>query len=139
MANNSHTQRKYPPVADRVEQFQAAWQELAPEETFAGMTLAEFDTAVAPVRAHELEMKALAAQKSAAVKRRKTLDTEARKVLRKVANAVRAHLSYGEDSELYRAMGYVTLSERRSGLVRQGAQEGDEPTEAESPAAGEAA
>lgn len=138
MANQSHKPRTYPPVADRVEQFHAAWRELAPEESFAGMTLAEFDAAVAPLREHELEMQALAARKSAAVKRRKALESTTRGVLRKVANDVRANLSFGEDSELYRAMGYITLSERRSGLVRPGNSD-DDPTGPDQPAAGKAA
>jgi len=36
-----------------------------------------------------------------------------------VAKAVRGHFAYGEDSKMYRAMGYVPLSERQSGLTRK--------------------
>lgn len=36
-----------------------------------------------------------------------------------MVNAVRADEALGENSDLYRAMGYVTKAERKSGLTRK--------------------
>jgi hypothetical protein len=41
---NMATKRKYPPTADRVGIFTAAWREIAAEASFARMTLAEFES-----------------------------------------------------------------------------------------------
>jgi len=38
-----------------------------------------------------------------------------------VVNAVRADIEYGEDSALFKALGYVPKSERKSGLRRTAA------------------
>jgi hypothetical protein len=39
--------------------------------------------------------------------------------LRNLVKGVQSHPEYGEDSPLYRAMGFVPFSERRSGLTRR--------------------
>lgn len=123
--------RQYPPVAERVGIFIAAWREIAPEASFAGMTLAEFETATTPVEANADKLLALAAQTSAALREKGEVESTARVLLRKVANSVRGDDAYGEDSPLYRAMGYVPLSERRSGLTRGTPTGSDEPPAAE--------
>jgi len=40
-------------------------------------------------------------------------------LLRVVVKGVQCHPAHGENSPLYRAMGYVTFSERKTGLVRR--------------------
>jgi len=40
-----------------------------------------------------------------------------------VVNSVKGHPSYGENSDLYRAMGYVTTTDRATGLTRKGSVE----------------
>lgn len=40
-----------------------------------------------------------------------------------VVNSVKSHPTYGENSDLYRAMGYVTTTDRATGLTRKGATE----------------
>ena len=116
--HNKMAKRKYPPVAERIGIFQAAWREIAPEATFAGMTLVEFEAATQPVAGNTDKLQALAAQTSAALREKGEVESAARELLRKVANGVRGNDQYGEDSPLYRAMGFVPLSERRSGLTR---------------------
>jgi hypothetical protein len=68
---------------------------------------------------------------AAAQTERRQLDQDAREVLELVINAVRGNPNHGPNSQLYRALGYVPKSERRSGLSR-----GTTPT---APATGEAA
>ena len=114
------TKRKYPPTAERVGIFQAAWREIAAEASFAGMTLAEFETQTAPLAQSIQRLQALDAQYAAELKARDEADAAVRETLRIVVNAVRGDPAYGEDSRLYRAMGFVPLSERQSGLTRKG-------------------
>ena len=114
------TKRKYPPTAERVGIFQAAWREIAAEASFAGMTLAEFETQTAPLAQSIQRLQALDAQYAAELKARDKADAAVRETLRIVVNAVRGDPAYGEDSRLYRAMGFVPLSERQSGLTRKG-------------------
>lgn len=113
--------RKYPPTAERVGIFLAAWREIAAEASFAGMTLAEFETQTAPLTQSLQRLQSLDAQYAAELKARDEADTAARETLRIVINAVRGNPAYGEDSRLYRAMGFVPLSERQSGLTRKSA------------------
>ncbi|MCP5532843.1 MAG: hypothetical protein H7A49_10690 [Akkermansiaceae bacterium] len=111
--------RKYPPTAERVGIFQAAWREIATEASFAGMTLAEFETQTAPLATSMQRLRTLEVQTAAELKARDEADAAARETMRIVANAVRGDPAYGEDSQLYRAMGFVPLSERQSGLTRR--------------------
>lgn len=110
--------RKYPNVAERITMFRAAWKKLAPSGSFAGMTLAEFETRVAAVQENIDRLVALDAEYAAALTGRKQAELEARGVLELVVNAVRGSLDFGPNSELYKALGYVPKGERRSGLRR---------------------
>lgn len=116
---NMATKRKYPPTAERVGIFQAAWREIAAEASFAGMTLAEFETKTAPLAQSTAKLQALDAQYAAELKARDEADTGAREAMRIVSHGVRADPAYGEDSALYLAMGFVPLSQRQSGLTRK--------------------
>lgn len=116
---NMATKRKYPPTAERVGIFTAAWREIAPEGNFAGMTLAAFETKTVALAQSVQRLQALDAQYAAELKTRAEADAEAREAMRIVANSVRGDPAYGEDSALYRAMGFVPLSERQSGLTRK--------------------
>lgn len=124
--------RRYPNPTERVALFRAAWSELAADTNFAGMTLAEFETATNPLVENDTRLKQIAAQNSAALREKYVLEGSVKELLRRIGNAVRGHDGYGEDSALYRAMGFVPFSERKSGLTRATAE--DPP-----PAAGEAA
>jgi hypothetical protein len=114
------TKRKYPPTADRITIFIAAWREIAPEASFAGMTLAEFETKTAPLAESTARLQALDAQYAAELKARDEAETAAKETMRMAAHGVRGNPLFGDDSRLYRAMGFVPLSERQSGLTRKG-------------------
>jgi hypothetical protein len=116
---NMATKRKYPPTADRVGIFTAAWREIAPQASFAGMTLVEFETKTAPLAQSTAKLQALDAQYAAELKARDEAETVAKETMRMAAHGVRGNPAYGEDSQLYRAMGFVPLSERQSGLTRK--------------------
>jgi hypothetical protein len=57
-------------------------------------------------------------QLEAAKKKRQECDAASADVCAKVVNAARGDIEYGEDSALYKALGYVPKSERKSGLRR---------------------
>lgn len=106
-------------VDDRILRFRLAWGELAPQATFAGMTLAQFTEATQPPLEEREQLSLLALMQAAALRRRGAADVAARDRLALVIDAVRGDPAYGEDSALYRALGYIPKSERRSGLTRK--------------------
>ena len=108
-------------VARKVEQVVTAWEQIAPDAEFAGMTLASFKTAVSEsftVRERGAELEA---ELSANLARRAVADANTNDKLKLVVNSVKGHPTYGENSDLYRAMGYVTAADRATGLTRKSA------------------
>ena len=107
------------PIVDRIETFRAAWREMAPGASFAGMTLAQFEVAIA---AHlglrdeitDLELKLIGKKAERSIS-----DGATGELLSLVVNSVRGTPGFGRDCPLYRAFGYVRKSERKSGLTRK--------------------
>lgn len=108
-----------PSVTDRITLFRAAWQELAPTESFAGKTLAEFMTATETPLDLRADILKLEKQLEGKRTERDLADAAATRLLELVVNSVRGNPEFGSDSSLYRALGYVRRSERRSGLTRK--------------------
>ena len=109
-------------VDERIAKFRASWRELAPTATFAGMTLAQFEAATEPSVALREEITSLATQLAGKQTARSTADAEAIEVLDLVVNSVRGTPGFGPDSPLYRSLGYIRRSERKSGLTRKTAE-----------------
>ena len=105
---------------DRIQSFRTSWRGVAPDAQFAGLTFTEFEAAVAPPLTVREEIAAL----EKALFNKKTekllLDVAANELLDLVVNSVRGTPGFGPDSVLYRALGYVRKSERKSGLTRKG-------------------
>jgi hypothetical protein len=106
-------------LADKTDKMITAWQEHAPAATFAGMTLAQYQTKVQPsvdvrtqIAATRRKLKDLQAD-------RQTADTVTNPVNLLVVDAVKGDVNFGEDSDLYEGMGYVRKSARASGLTRK--------------------
>ena len=107
--------KNYPKLDVRRDLYVAAWRQLAAEESFGGMTLAQFTAATdaaMTVRDDIVNAKALL---SSLVGQRVLADTELRKALKLVVNGVRGNTQYGENAPLYRAMGFVPSGERKTG------------------------
>ena len=111
-----------PYIADRITVFRTAWQELAPQESFAGMTLAGFEAATTLPLTLRDQILALEKQMDGRKTERIKADAAANLLLELVVNSVRGTPQHGADSSLYRALGYVRKSERRTGLTRKGLQ-----------------
>ena len=96
-----------------------ACQELAPEAIFAEMTLAQFRTATAPALETRKQIRWLDQERASAVAARDAADRKANDDYLLVVNSIKGTPKHGEDSPLYRSLGYTTKSERRSGLTRK--------------------
>jgi hypothetical protein len=97
-----------------------AWREFAADVSFSGMTLEEFEEGTAKVVTVREEIEKVRVYLAGLLGQRAMADEDLRKKLMLVTNATRGDPAYGEDSPLYRAMGYVPRSERNSGLTRKG-------------------
>lgn len=117
--NTYHMPKVWKNTVSRVEQFRAAWRELAPDASFAGMTYAQFEAASAAPLELRGEILALEKQLEGRKTERSQVDSAADQVLDLVVNSVRGTPGFGEDCALYRAFGYVRKSERKSGLTRK--------------------
>ena len=106
-------------VSARRSQFIAAWREYAPEATFDGSTLAQFEAETLEPFNVSILMEAAKAVMSGLIMDRDQAHAAMNRKLVMVAKAVRGHFAFGEDSKMYRAMGYVPLSERQSGLTQK--------------------
>ena len=94
-----------------------AWENLAKDKVFGGMTLAQFKTAITPsfdARAtlDDLDRQVLVAQNA-----RNDADEVSKAKAQLVVNGVNGDVEFGPDSALYEAMGYVRKSERKTGIV----------------------
>lgn len=118
MANaTTSNQRRRP--GRKAADIRLVWKEQAPEAVFAGKTLAELETAITAVDTSNEDLKIKEQARSAAVKMRDDKLNSLSALLRTVVRGVQGHPEHGEDSPLYRAMGFVPISERRSGLTRR--------------------
>ena len=96
----------------------SAWTELAPTALFAGFTLAQFEAKVKPSFDTRTEVSTLETQLKAARQSRRNADIISNDDAFNIVNGVRSAPGFGENSALYKAMGYVPKNDRRSGLVR---------------------
>lgn len=96
-----------------------AWTTLAPDASFGGLTLAQYKTKVKPSLDARAQIETLNHQLTAATDARDDADAATQAVNQKVVKGVAGDVNYGDDSDLYEAMGYVRKSERKSGLSRK--------------------
>lgn len=96
-----------------------AWETLAADKSFGGLTLAQFKALVAPARDARAQIADLEAQLTHAINQRDQSDAAFLSKAQLVVNGVLADPTEGPDSSLYEAMGYTRKSERRSGLSRK--------------------
>ena len=96
-----------------------AWATLALAATFGGMTLAQFKTKVKPPFDTRATIANLDTQMTAALDERNNADTATADANQKVVNGVVGDPDFGDNSDLYDAMGYICKSDRASGLTKQ--------------------
>jgi hypothetical protein len=118
MASKANTPKRRRP-GRKAADIRLVWKEQAPEALFAGKPLAELEAAIEAVDGATEDLKIKEQARSAAVKLRDEKVKALAELLRTVVRGVQGHPDHGEDSPLYRAMGFVPFSERRSGLTRR--------------------
>ena len=104
---------------EKIERMINAWRTLAPDKTFAGMTLAQFEAAVAPSRDARRRIDDLNDQLIEAMADRDTADDTSTARIQQVVAGVLADPTEGPDSPLYEAFGYTRKSERKPGGPRR--------------------
>ena len=111
--------RKNRNIAVRVQMITDAWESLAADATFAGMTLTQFRNRVKPSLDLRDELAVMDSQRTAKVEQRDDADRASLQVAQMVVNAVKGDPNYGPDHPLLQSMGYVRQSARWSGLTRK--------------------
>ena len=106
-------------IADSTNTIINAWTTLAPAASFGGMTLAQYKAKVQPSFDARTQLDTIEAQKTAALDTRDDADGVTSDTNQKVIKGVVGDPNYGDDSNLYEAMGYVRKSERQSGLTKK--------------------
>lgn len=105
---------------EKLNKLLGAWEDLAADKSFAGMTFAEFQAKVKPSLDARDAIQKAEAQIVDGVTARQTADVVTSQQSQLVVSSIKGDPAFGEDSALYQAAGYVRKSERKSGLTRKG-------------------
>ena len=116
MANKKDSPKANQEKYDKVE---AAWKDLAPGETFGGMTLAQFQARIAPSKDEREVLDQLDNQMKEHITGRDGADIVSMNGVELVVNGVIGNPDFGPDSAHPEAMGYIRKSDRKSGLTRK--------------------
>ena len=103
----------------------SGWEKYAINETFSGYTLEQLQALIQALRELLAVMDALKLNYRGKIAARQTMGTELGDIRLRIVNCIRGHENFGEDSEFYRFLGFVTKSERKSGLTRKKAGDSD--------------
>lgn len=106
-------------VLDRLSSVLHAWATIRSEETFAGMSLAQFREAVQPSLAARERLALHQSQAEAAAAQRDEADEATMELVRRLIAGVLAHEKEGANGEMYKVLGYVLANRRNSGLTRR--------------------
>lgn len=98
---------------DKINKLKTAWGEFAQDNTYCNLTLAAATSAFQPVFDVRAEMATADLRYTALIAQRDTVDNEANDLMLRIVNAIKAEPD-GENSPLYRALGYKTRNERGS-------------------------
>lgn len=104
---------------EKLDKIYNAWKTLAPEKSFGGMTLAEFEVFVNDSMAERAVLSQLEDQMKQVIAARDNSDSIGLAKAQLVVAGVVADPTEGDNSALYEAMGYVRKSNRSSGLTRK--------------------
>lgn len=106
-------------IEERYNRILNAWKTLAPDKTFGGMTLTQFEAQIAKSNIPRIKLEALEDEIKQEQANRESEDAVTLKACEMVVKSVIADADFGDDSALYEAMGYVRKSNRKSGLTRK--------------------
>lgn len=104
-----------------------AFEHIAPNETFGGITAPQFSAAVQESYNVREEIADLENQLATLKVKRTNIDAANLKKAELVVNGVIGNENFGSDSAIYEEMGYIRKSNRKSGLTRKKKNGGNEP------------
>jgi hypothetical protein len=106
-------------VSLRREKLLASWLEFAPDATFAGFTLAQFEEGSKESLQIRQTMEAAKTKLAGLKLKRDKSEEKLNETLVLIANSIRGTPAYGLDCELYRSLGFVPKSERKTGTAKR--------------------
>lgn len=106
-------------IEDATNTITNAWTTLAPAASFGGMTLTQYKARVQPSFDARTALAGIEAQRTATLDTRDNADVITSNTNQLVVNGVKGDPNYGNDSEIYDAMGYVRKSKMKSGLTKK--------------------
>jgi hypothetical protein len=115
-ANATSTRRRRP--GRKADDIRRAWREQAPDAVFAGKSLADLEALMSVFTQVSEQLKVLEQTRAGLIRTRNAKLRELAEFIRILVRGVEGHPDYGDDSPLYRSMGFVPYSERGSGLTR---------------------
>jgi hypothetical protein len=96
-------------------QFLSSWAEYAQDKSFAGLTLEEFEVkSTEPLNVRK-DLGDARTKAAGLILKRDQADDVLNDDLLLIAHAIRADKDFGEDCPLYRSLGFVPKSERKTG------------------------
>ena len=106
-------------IVNRLMSFRRAWEKHAPETTFREMTLGDFEDSTRESLDLRDKIERLKVQFDMLRMQRDAADRKSRACMDKIAKAVCGTPEFGDDRTLYREIGRVPKSERKTGLMRK--------------------
>jgi hypothetical protein len=106
-------------IMEKLSKILDAWRDIAPTESFGGMTLTEFQTEVGKSVTAREEIIELENQVTNKMQGRDSVDAANWEKAQLVVNSVAGNPNFGKNSGLYEAMGYVPTDQKKSGLTRK--------------------
>jgi len=112
-------------LINQLEVLAAGWEKYAQNETFSGYTLEQLKALIQALKELMAAMDALKLDYRGKIAARQSMAGELGDIRLRIVNCIRGHENFGEDSEFYRFLGFVTKSERKSGLIRKKTDDAD--------------
>ena len=106
-------------LINQLEVLAAGWEKYALDQKFSGYTLEQLKALIVALKELMAAMGALKLDYRGKIAARQSMAGELGDIRLRIVNCIRGHENFGEDSEFYRFLGFVTKSERKSGLIRK--------------------
>lgn len=103
---------------EKINRMLNAWRTLAPDKSFGGVTLAQFEALAAPSISARHRLEEIDHERAQVVNERDQADEAFNEVAARVVDGVRADPTEGSNSALYAGFGYTRESDYKSGLHR---------------------
>ena len=101
------------------------WEKYALDQKISGYTLEQLKALIVALKELMAAMGALKLDYRGKIAARQSMAGELGDIRLRIVNCIRGHEDFREDSEFYRFLGFVTKSERKSGLTRKKTEDTD--------------